>query len=195
MGIEPEHSGSFPLYFRIPAWCNAPRITLNGSPQRSVADDKGFVRIARTWAKGDVVELTFPMTARVARGVETEFPDYPKAIRDWMGPKVPAAWFQKRRFPYASVYYGPLLFALAIPDKDPNTPVPGAHWQYALDVAAPRGGGDIRSSAGAMPAHWDWPLAGPLVLKRRRARWIGSRRRCRHCPALRWKAAARRRFV
>ena len=40
-----------------------------------------------------------------------------------------------------------------------------ARWQYALDVAAQRGGADIQVERGAMPAHWDWPLAAPLVLQ------------------------------
>ena len=45
--------------------------------------------------------------------------------------------------PYESVFYGPLLFALAIPDKDPNMPVADARWQYALDNEAVAAGADI----------------------------------------------------
>jgi hypothetical protein len=44
----------------------------------------------------------------------------------------PLAAFEKRRLPYESVFYGPLLFALAIPDKDPNTPVSDARWQLEI---------------------------------------------------------------
>ncbi len=56
------------------------------------------------------------------------------------------------------------MFALAIPDKDPNTPVAGARWQYALDNDAKLAGADILVRRGTMPAKWDWPLAAPLVL-------------------------------
>jgi hypothetical protein len=57
------------------------------------------------------------------------------------------------------------LFALAIPDKDPNTPVAGARWKYALDNEVQRGGTDIKVRRQPMPAKWDWPLAAPLVLE------------------------------
>ena len=50
---------------------------------------------------------------------------------------------RERRFPYASVSYGPLLFALAIPDEDPGMPLPAARWRYALDNAPQRQGADI----------------------------------------------------
>ncbi len=160
--VDPERAASFPLYFRIPAWCAQPRIAINGAAAGEAPDAKGFVRIERPWAKGDRVVLTFPMSVHVARGMETE---YPAAVRSRIGPMIHAEWFQKRRFPYASVSYGPLLFALAIPDKDPGTPLPAARWRYALDNAPQRDGADIEVERGAMPAHWDWPLRAPLALQ------------------------------
>ena len=64
--------------------------------------------------------------------------------------------------PYASISYGPLLFALPIPDTaDPNTPDPAAKWRYALNVQAP----GLKVERGGMPAKWDWPLAAPLKLR------------------------------
>ena len=101
------------------------------------------------------------MSVRVSRGFETE---YPPLAKDYFSFK-PLAAFQKRRLPYESIFYGPLLFALAIPDKDPNTPVAGARWQYALDNEAERAGADIAVKRGPMPAKWDWPLAAPLALE------------------------------
>ncbi len=160
--VDPERDASFPLYFRIPAWCAQPRIAINGAAVSALPDGKGFVRIERPWAKGDRVALTFPMLVHVARGMETE---YPAAVRTRIGPMIHAEWFEKRRFPYASVSYGPLLFALAIPDKDPGTPLPAARWRYALDNAPQRHGADIEVHRGAMPGHWDWPLRAPLALK------------------------------
>ena len=132
--MEPEKDVAFPLYLRIPGWCKRPQITVNGAQVPATPDGKGFVKIARTWAKGDVVELQFPMEPRVVRGYETEFPSANRKYFDFE----PAAVFQPRRLPYASVLYGPLLFALPIPDVDPNTPVKDAKWQYALDTDAGR---------------------------------------------------------
>jgi hypothetical protein len=64
--------------------------------------------------------------------------------------------------PYASVSYGPLLFALPLPEAgDPNTPVPAAQWNYALDPQAP----GLSVERGVMPERWDWPLAAPLQLR------------------------------
>jgi hypothetical protein len=64
--------------------------------------------------------------------------------------------------PYASVSYGPLLFALPIPDTtDANTPDPSTRWQFALDVQNP----GLMVERTAMPAQWSWPLAAPLKLR------------------------------
>ena len=68
--------------------------------------------------------------------------------------------------PYTSVSYGPLLFALPIPDtQDPNTPDPAAQWKYALDAPGERLGVDLTVERQPMPARWNWPLASPLRLR------------------------------
>ena len=144
----------------FPAGANRRSIAVNGAPLPGTPDDKGFVKIARTWSKGDVVELEFPMEPRVVRGFETEFP---AANRDYFAFE-PAAVFQPRRLPYASVLYGPLLFALPIPDVDPNTPVKDAKWQYALDTDASQRDAGMQVERKPMPPHWDWPLDAPVVL-------------------------------
>ena len=64
--------------------------------------------------------------------------------------------------PYASVSYGPLLFALPIPDtQNANTPDPAATWNYALNVQTP----DVIVERRPMPTRWNWPLASPLTLR------------------------------
>ena len=158
--VDPERDVQFPLYLRIPGWCRQPQIAVNGGNVPATAPAKGFVKIARTWSKGDAVELKFPMAPRIERGFETEFP---AANRQYFKPE-PDVVFQPRRLPYASVVCGPLLFALPIPDVDPNTPVKNAKWQYALDAQPGPAGADIKLERRPMPAHWDWPLDAPLVL-------------------------------
>lgn len=160
VAVEPERSAAFPLYFRIPAWCCKPRITLNGTVQPAGADGKGFARIERTWTHGDVVELTFPMSACVERGTETK---YPSEVRQGIGTNLPDSWFQERRLPFASVSYGPLLFALAIPDQDPSTPSP--------------------ARLGSMP--WTWrPIAAERTSR-------SSVVRCRRAGIGRWRPRCR----
>jgi hypothetical protein len=66
---------------------------------------------------------------------------------------------------YASVCLGPLLFALPIAEVDADTPVPGAKWQFALDTDAVHGEAGITVGRKPMPAHWDWPLDAPVVLR------------------------------
>ena len=161
VAVDPQQTATFPLYFRIPGWCAAPRITVNGATVEAAPDTKGFVRLERPWSKGDSVVLVFPMSVRVTRGYETEYPESARAYFNFM----PAEVFKKRRLPYESIFYGPLLFALPIPDRDPNTPIAGARWQFALDCAPGAEGKEIVLERKVMPKKWDWPLDAPLALK------------------------------
>jgi uncharacterized protein len=144
VSVNPSREATFPLSFRIPGWCKHPRLSVNGATVNAAPDAKGFVRIERLWKPGDGVRLRFPMSVSVKTGRDKN----------------------SQNAPYASVSYGPLLFALPIPDtKDANTPDPAARWNYALDVRATQLGADIRVERQAMPARWDWPLASPLRLR------------------------------
>lgn len=159
--VEPQRPASFPLYFRIPTWCKAARILVNGSPVSASPGSSGFVRIQRQWSRGDTVTLALPMSVQLARGFEIE---YPGSTRKYFGFK-PDVVFEKRRLPFESISYGPLLFALPIADKDPNTPAADARWQFALDSDAKRGGADVEVERRAMPPKWDWPLDAPIALR------------------------------
>ena len=116
MSVKPARAARFPLAFRIPGWCKHPTLSVNGTALEAVPDAKGFVRVERLWMPGDTIRLRLPMSASVKTG------------RD----------HNAQGAPYASVSYGPLLFALPIPDTpDANTPDPSARWQFALDVQKP----------------------------------------------------------
>jgi hypothetical protein len=159
--VEPANDVAFPLYLRVPGWCKAPQIMVNGAKFAPNQDAKGFVKIARTWSAGYMVQLQFPMEPQVIRGYETEFPSVNRNYFDFE----PAEVFQPRRLPYASVVCGPLLFSLPIPDLDPNTPAKDAKWQYALDIDASQHEAGITVERRPMPSHWDWPLSAPVSLK------------------------------
>lgn len=162
MVVRPEKSVEFPLYLRLPQWCSAPVVEVNGSRVRAepLPEKKGFIRISRLWNAGDTLIVRTPMSVSVTRGIEGA---YPKEARDYYS-QIPDSLFVKRALPYACVSYGPLLLALPIPDKDPNTPVEGAKWQYALDLH-PDDAAKLRADRSPMPARWDWSLAAPLTLK------------------------------
>lgn len=68
LDILKARGGTWPLFVRIPSWCRAADVKING---KSVAGAKAgeFLRIDRTWAAGDTVELSFPAAVAVERGI------------------------------------------------------------------------------------------------------------------------------
>ncbi|MCS2157570.1 glycoside hydrolase family 127 protein [Scandinavium sp. H11S7] len=55
------------LALRLPDWCDAPQVSLNGVPVTSEAR-KGYLHINRRWLEGDTLTLTFPMPVRRVYG-------------------------------------------------------------------------------------------------------------------------------
>lgn len=161
MSFQPARAAAFPVSFHIPGWCANPELAVNDVAVKVEADAKGFVCVRRTWAPGDRVRLHFPMAAVVQTGRDgaTGAP-YDGAHR--ATPVSIPLPDSTQGVPYAAVSYGPLLFALAIPDTvDANTPDPKAPWRYALDVQNP----EIAVERQAVAAPWNWPLAAPLRLR------------------------------
>jgi hypothetical protein len=161
ISVEPAREAAFPLDFRIPGWCTAPVLGVNGSIVAIERNPRGFARVHRTWKPGDTVRLHLPMTASLRTGRDAA----PGAPYDGAHRATRVTIPEEnstRGVPYASVSYGPLLFALPIPDTaDANTPDPSARWRFALDVQEP----NFTIERAAMPAQWDWPLAAPLKLR------------------------------
>lgn len=168
MEVTPSREAAFPLYLRIPNWCAIPEIQINGEPVQAAAD--GFVKLDRTWKPGDRIGIRFPMSPRVICGQETPYPDQ-EYFRQEPVPKFhqppsrQLAQLRDVRNPFASVMYGPLLFALPIPDETPNKVAPGAQWNYALNVSPKDVASGIEVARTPMPDHWDWALASPLHLR------------------------------
>lgn len=66
--IKADRPVSFPLALRIPGWCDAPQIKVNGAS--TLARPKnGFAVLRRTFKSGDSVSLTLPMKVKA-----TEWP-------------------------------------------------------------------------------------------------------------------------
>ena len=161
LSVEPARKTAFPLDLHIPAWCKAPTLSVNGSAVAVQQNAKGFARITRKWKPGDKVRLRLPMNASMQRGRDAASgPPYDGAHR--VTPVTIPDEASVRGVPYAAVSYGPLLFALPIPDTtNANTPDPSARWRFALDVKEP----GLTVERSAMPAQWDWPLKAPLKLR------------------------------
>lgn len=62
--IEPEKAVSFPLYLRMPSWCDTPAVTINGTPVEGTQAGQ-LLCIRQTWKKGDKVYLHFPMKVKL----------------------------------------------------------------------------------------------------------------------------------
>ncbi|MFH0761037.1 MAG: beta-L-arabinofuranosidase domain-containing protein [Bacteroidota bacterium] len=144
ISVKPMHKATFPLSFRIPDWCTNPTIWVNGSVVEMEPDTNGFVRIERRWKANDRIRIQFPMSVRIETGQD----------------------LNADGAPYASVHYGPLLFALPIPwTTDENTPDSTATWHYALDSQGELPGSDITVVRKPMPARWNWPAESPIQLQ------------------------------
>ncbi len=113
--IKPEEPVRFPLYLRVPGWCLAPAVYLNGQQHPVTAGPGQYIRIERTWQVDDEVTLRLPMSLDVTR------------------------WEDNGT---VSVGYGPLTYSLAIDeayhraggtDTWPAWEVyPASDWNYGL---------------------------------------------------------------
>jgi DUF1680 family protein len=64
--VESERPMAFDLYLRVPGWCKdgiASIVRAGGDEIETVSEkpEKGYIRVSRTWAKGDRVWLSLPM--------------------------------------------------------------------------------------------------------------------------------------
>jgi DUF1680 family protein len=121
--IKADHPISFPLSLRIPAWCNAPHIKVNGVSVGSVLPRNGFAILRRTFKSGDVVTLNLPMNVK-----STEWPNNGIGIE--RGPLVYALPIETKWTSVAEAAYSSEDF----PTWEAN---PLGEWNYgiALDPA------------------------------------------------------------
>lgn len=94
--VEPAKPAAFALVLRLPGWCAAPTVTVNGKPAEGVAAGQ-FCTIERTWRAGDRVVVELPAEPRLVGGQGV----------------------QKGR---AALLYGPLLFCLPGTDAAAEPP-------------------------------------------------------------------------
>ena len=61
LALTLETSQAFALNLRIPGWCDAWSVKVNGAAAETTPSSNGYVSIARTWESGDVVDLDLAM--------------------------------------------------------------------------------------------------------------------------------------
>lgn len=84
--ITVSGGGSGAIVLRVPDWCaGMPTVTVNGAAV-DVSTVNGFIRLDRTWADGDVIVLTLPMTLTVH-----PLPDNERTVAFKYGPWVLSA--------------------------------------------------------------------------------------------------------
>ena len=67
LAIASPKSVAFPLYLRIPRWCEGATVRVNGKPVGAQAGPNSYLIVSRTWKNGDTVALHLPMSVRVRR--------------------------------------------------------------------------------------------------------------------------------
>jgi len=110
--VKAEKPVTFPLYLRIPAWCQSARVAVNDQAQATTASTGKYVRIDREWQPGDTVSLVLPMEVSVQR------------------------W--NKNHDSASVNYGPLTYSLQIGERydrqdSTKTAIGDSSWQRGAD--------------------------------------------------------------
>lgn len=112
--VTPAQSVSFPLYLRIPRWCEGAAISINGKKACGNIAGGQFARIERTWNAGDVVTFEFPMSI---------------STRTWQVNKNSV-----------SVDYGPLTLSLLIGEEytrvdSRESAIWDSKWQEGVDAS------------------------------------------------------------
>ena len=113
--IEPQKAVSFPLYLRVPAWCQNASVKINNAESYTASSNGGYIKIVRKWNKGDKVELSLPMQL---------------TMREW-----------EKNKKSVSVNYGPLTFSLLIKENyikksSTSTAIGDSRWQEGADAEA-----------------------------------------------------------
>jgi DUF1680 family protein len=64
--VEVQGEGEWGLFMRVPAWSEAEwSLAINGESISKVEKEKGYLRIQRSWNRGDEVRLELPMSVRM----------------------------------------------------------------------------------------------------------------------------------
>ena len=55
------------LMLRVPGWCDAASLSINGEPSAAPLTPASYAEVRRTWNAGDIIELSLPMKPRMIK--------------------------------------------------------------------------------------------------------------------------------
>ena len=150
--IKTAKAATFPLYLRVPRWCEAAEVSINGEVADIKSQPLTFIKLEREWHDRDAITLHLPMKL---------------GVRHW--PKNQDA---------VSVDYGPMSFSLAIKerftsygDRNANWPewevYPDSPWNYGLvlDSQNPTASFKLIQTDGPLAAQPFTPETAPIKLE------------------------------
>jgi Beta-L-arabinofuranosidase, GH127 len=86
--VQTTGAVNFPVYLRIPKWCSAPVVAVNGQTMDVKGGNSTYIKLNNTWKNGDQITLQLPMKL---------------SVKEW-----------DRNKNSVSVSYGPLTYSLLI---------------------------------------------------------------------------------
>lgn len=113
MKVTTKGVNAFPIYLRVPKWCDAPILEVNGKMVAVDAKNGEYIKLDNKWKTGDKIALHLPMSIQT---------------REW-----------DKNKNSISVNYGPLTFSLKIDEKyvkntnSKEVAVADAKWQPTAD--------------------------------------------------------------
>lgn len=163
--LEAPKSVNFPLYLRVPKWCDGAKLEVNDKDVETSAEGGEYLVVEREWDSGDTVELQFPMEFRVTKWDR----DYENARTEPNGS--------------LSVSRGPLTYSLRIgqrweqfsgSDEWPAYEVyPASDWNYGLlvNMDDPAESFEVIEQKDRLPEQ-PWSLAGAPIEVRAKGKQI-----------------------
>jgi hypothetical protein len=146
---------TFPLYLRIPAWCEKATVSVNGTTLAVLPVAGQYVCISREWSANDEIVLNLPMEV---------------TTQEWAVNKKATSQNWAANKNSVSLNYGPLTLSLRIEESykqvdNSETAYSDAQWQEGVDVSK-------------WPAHeiypasaWNYALVMPATVSVTRKPW------------------------
>lgn len=164
--ITAAENAEFPLYLRIPEWCRAIEVSVNGEKLNIQPGASGYVKINRQWNTGDFVELVLPMQLKLATWEQNG-----NSVSLSYGPlsyslKINENYVQKNSA--ATAIWDSKWQKTADPSKWPSYEIfPESPWNYALAVDKENLGKSFEVVKKSWPAN-DFPFtvqSSPIEIK------------------------------
>jgi uncharacterized protein len=152
--IHSKEPVTFPLALRIPAWCDDPRIRVNGSSAGASRRSNGFAVLHRRFKSGDVVTIDLPMKVAVSH-----WPNNGMGIE--RGPLVYALPIQPAWTSLVEAYYSSAEF----PTWEAT---PTSAWNYGIALDPARVSSQVEVKKASVAPNltnnpWPWP-SSPVTL-------------------------------